>query len=104
MFEFIKSAFVDGLVVVRNLGFSRSVVWFLAIYAYGLTSCNSGKMPCPSVGGKPKFALFRKKADPAKPNEAGFGQTQSVGYHKNGLIKKKSYKSLKHKPKRIKIV
>lgn len=104
MFEFINHKFAEGLVGISIIRFSRIGVWFLVISTFGLIGCTNGKIPCPSVGGKQKFALFRKKADPAKPNEAGFGQTQSVDYHKNGLVKKKNYKSLKHKPKRIKVV
>lgn len=65
--------------------------------AVGCTS--SGKVPCPEIGGKPKFAMFHKKPDPTKPNEEGFGQSKRTEYNKNGLMKKKSYKSLKYKPK-----
>lgn len=69
-----------------------------------LIGCNSGKIPCPKIGGKQKFALFRKKADPTIPNQEGFGQSKLTAYDKNGLMKKKNYKNLKQKPKRLKSV
>lgn len=80
---------------------------FLAIILIScvlLASCNSGKIPCPKIGNKRGLALFKKKADPTVPNQEGFGQSKPVGYNKNGLMKKKSYKNLKQKPKRLKSV
>jgi hypothetical protein len=69
-----------------------------------LPGCNSGKIPCPKIGNKRGLAFFKKKADPTIPNQEGFGQSKSVGYDKNGLMKKKKYNNLKHKPKRTKLV
>ncbi|QNF31728.1 hypothetical protein HUW51_02950 [Adhaeribacter swui] len=76
----------------------------LLIYLVLLTSCNSGKIPCPKIGNKRGLAFFKKKADPTIPNQEGFGQSKPTSYDKNGLMKKKSYKSLKQKPKRLKSV
>ena len=69
-----------------------------------LLGCNSGKIPCPKIGNKKGLAFFKKKADPTIPNQERFGQSKPMGYDKNGLMKKKSYKSLKQKPKRTKLV
>ncbi len=77
---------------------------FLILSSTLLCSCNSGKIPCPKVENKQKVALFRKKADPTIPNQEGFGQSKPTEYNKNGLMKKKSYKNLKQKPKRLKSV
>ncbi|PSR54396.1 hypothetical protein AHMF7605_13195 [Adhaeribacter arboris] len=68
------------------------------------SGCHSSKIPCPEIGGGHKFSIFRKKADADNPGQEGFGQSKLVGYDKNGLMKKKSYKSLKQKPKRFKSV
>ncbi len=69
-----------------------------------LAGCHSSGIPCPKIGGKRGFALFKKKADPTQPNEAGFGQSQRTNYGKDGLMKKKAYKSPKPKPRRLKSV
>lgn len=100
MFQFNKNELTTLAPALGRIGFLRFGVLPLLLSFTVLAGCNSSKIPCPKIGGKQKFALFRKKADPAKPNEAGFGQSQLVGYDKNGLMKKKSYKSLKKKPRR----
>lgn len=94
MFKSANTLFTGQLVnLIRSFSLGLLCVFFVA-------GCNSSKVPCPEIGGKPKFAMFHKKADPTKPNEEGFGQSKPMEYTKNGLMKKKSYKSLKYKPKR----
>ena len=78
----------------------RPILAFFILVLVVFSSCKSGKIPCPDFGSKNKFSLFRKKADPSKTREAAMGE--KVNYDKNGLLKKKNYKSLRNKPKRIK--
>lgn len=76
------------------------ISYFFIIIVVLFTSCKSGKIPCPDIGSKNKFSLFKKKADPAKPKEAAMGGR--ADFDKNGLLKKKKYKSLRNKSKRTK--
>jgi hypothetical protein len=64
-----------------------------------LAGCRDGRIPCPDIGGKRAFSLFKKKA-PTQAKEMPLGQ--DVAFRKNGLIKKKNYKYLRNKPNRKK--
>ncbi|QMU30202.1 hypothetical protein [Adhaeribacter radiodurans] len=90
--------------VISSANYSRIFIFLFLFSFVILSGCNSGKIPCPEPGGGRKFTIFRKKADTANPGQEGFGQSKLVGYDKNGLMKKKSYKGLKQKPKRLKSV
>ncbi|MDQ3290389.1 MAG: hypothetical protein M3Q05_03765 [Bacteroidota bacterium] len=80
---------------------TSNYIFLLAFVLVILSGCSSGTIPCPKIGGGQGFSLFRKKAD---AGQEGFGQSKKVGYDKNGLMKKKGYKSPKQKPKRFKSV
>ncbi|WP_147275705.1 hypothetical protein [Adhaeribacter pallidiroseus] len=88
----------------NSINYISASLAIIIICSIILTGCNRSKIPCPKIGNKRGLAIFKKKADPTIPNQEGFGQSKPVGYDKNGLMKKKSYKNLKQKPKRTKLV
>jgi hypothetical protein len=71
-------------------------IWVL-VAGIALSSCSSGRIPCPDVSGKKGFSLLGmfKKNEPAAADQANEGRDlggRDMDYDKKGLLKKKNPK------------